>query len=85
MTIMYLLGVLQTFSANKAWTFRATGNHKIQLGKYVSAYLLGYLINLYGLFLLVDKFQIPHQWAQGGMIVVVAAVLFVIQKAWVFR
>jgi putative flippase GtrA len=54
------------------------------LGRYVTAYALGYLLNLAALFVLVDRLNFPHQIVQGVMILVVACFLFVLQRQWVF-
>lgn len=85
MTSLYLLGVLQTFVANKSWSFRFDGAARPALVRYATAYTLGYAINLLALILLVDQFGLPHQLVQGAMILVVAVLLFLAQRYWVFH
>lgn len=85
MSLLYALGVLQTFLFNKRWTFEHDGAGRAVFYRYCAAYGLGYLFNLAMLYLLVDRLAYPHQVVQGLMILVLAAMLFLAQKFWVFR
>jgi putative flippase GtrA len=84
-TIVYGLGVLQTFIFNRRWTFKDEGLIGPSFRRYVSVYLLGYVLNLAGLIALVDWGGYPHQLAEGIMIIVVALLLFALQSRWVFQ
>lgn len=84
MTLLYGIGVLQTFVFNKGWSFRFAGAATPALVRYATAYALGYVINLLALMLFVDQAGLPHQLVQGVMIVVVAVMLFLAQRYWVF-
>jgi len=84
MSLLYAVGVLQTFFFNKKWSFRFDGAATPALVRYATAYALGYVVNLSALMLLVDQMGLPHQWVQGVMIVVVAVMLFLAQRYWVF-
>ena len=84
MTSLYMLGVLQTFVMNKRWSFRFGGSTAPALARYATAYALGYVVNLLALVLLVDRAGLPHQLVQGVMILVVAVMLFIAQRYWVF-
>lgn len=84
MTILYALGVLQTFVFNKKWSFRHHGKVSYSLVKYILSYLLGYLINLFVLWYFVDILAYPHQIVQAIMIVLLAVMLFALQRYWVF-
>lgn len=85
MSLLYGVGVAQTFLFNKKWTFGNTDAHGQTLFRYCLSYGLGYVINLLVLILAVDKWGWPHQWIQGAMILILAAMLFVLQKFWVFK
>jgi putative flippase GtrA len=85
MTLLYAVGVLQSFHFNRVWSFSHVARAGPAFLRYVSAYLLGYGLNLGVLLLLVDRWGWPHQWVQGMMIVVLAAMLFLAQRHWVFR
>ncbi len=84
MTGLYLLGVLQTFVFNRSWSFQHTGHAPSALLRYTFAYAGGYLLNLAMLLLLVDRWGLPHQPVQGAMILLLAGILFLLQRYWVF-
>lgn len=84
MTLLYAIGVAQTFFANRAWTFAASRDRG-QFARYCTAYAMGYLFQFAGLSLLVDGIGLPHQPVQGVLILCTAALLFALQKLWVFR
>ena len=85
MSLLYALGVAQTFFFNKSWTFRHRGLYGPTFVRYCSSYGLGYLVNLLVLLVLVDIMSFPHQIVQGVMILLLAAMLFTLHKFWVFR
>lgn len=85
MSLLYLLGVVQTFGFNRRWSFRHGGMRGPAFVRYCTTYALGYLINLGVLMLLVDWLGLPHQIVQGGAILTLAVLLFLLQKYWVFR
>lgn len=85
MTLIYVVGVLLTFLFNRLWTFEHHGNVSSALLRYAAVYGLGYLFNLCFLYLFVDELGFPHQAVQGILILVIAALLFLLQKFWVFR
>ncbi len=85
MTLLYVLGVVQTFAFNKRWSFRHGGVRGATFVRYCASYALGYLINLGVLLVFVDRLGYPHQAVQGVMILALAILLFLLQKYWVFR
>lgn len=85
MTILYAVGVVQTFFFNKRWTFRQDGAVPAAFYRYCTVYGLGYLLNLGVLYVSVDLYGYPHEIVQAVMIVVIAILLFLSQKYWVFR
>ncbi len=85
MTLLYAVGVAQTFVFNQRWSFGQVGLHTQAFARYCAAYSFGYVINFVGLLLLVDRLGYPHQWVQGIMVVLLALMLFALQKFWVFR
>jgi putative flippase GtrA len=84
MSLLFVIGVLQTFLFNKRWSFRYAGTDKSVLGRYIATYVFGYLLNLAMLVVLVDWAEFPHLPVQAAMILVVAALMFLLQKFWVF-
>ena len=85
MTIVFLLGVTQTFIFNKKWSFSVGCNSVGYYYKYFLSYCLTYIINLIGLFLFVDILYYPHELVQGVMVIFCAFLLFIILKLWVFK
>jgi len=84
MTLIYLIGVSIGFYSHRRWTFSHGGDARRSIVRFWFAHLLGYFINFFLLFSLVDHFGYPHELVQGAAIFVVAAFLFVVFKFWVF-
>lgn len=84
MTLTYGVGVLQTFLFNRRWSFRFNGTVGPALLRYIIAYGLGYLINFVALVWLVDRLGLSHVVVQGVMILIIATMLFLAQRYWVF-
>lgn len=84
MTLLYAVGILQTFLLNRRWTFKHQGKFDGAFIRYIFVYLLGYVVNLSGLYIFVDVFGFAHQLIQGVMIFLVAALQFYFQRLWVF-
>lgn len=85
MSLAYAVGVLQTFALNRTWTFSYAGGSAAPFVRYLAAYGVGYLVNLLLLRVFVDQLGLAHQAVQGAAILLVAALVFVLQKHWVFR
>lgn len=85
MTLLYILGVVQSFAFNRTWSFRHGGAHGPAFVRYCVTYAMGYLVNLLGLYVFTDRFGWSHEAVQACMIFVVAGLLFVLQKWWVFE
>lgn len=84
MSLLFLIGTLQTFFFNKRWSFQHDGPDRLVLPRYLLAYGVGYLFNLTMLILLVDYAHYPHAPVQAIMIATVAVLMFLLQKFWVF-
>ena len=84
MSLLFLIGTMQTFIFNKRWSFQYSGTDRLVLVRYVAAYGIGYIVNLLSLIVLVDYARYPHVAVQAAMIIVVAAIMFLLQKFWVF-
>ncbi len=82
-SILHFVRVLQTFVFNKKWTFRHHGHQMVTFMRYIKLYAFGYLINLAVLIVMVDQLVNSPERVQG--VLVLAVLLFVLQKAWVFR
>ena len=85
MSVLYIAGVGITFTFNKKWTFSHQGHLSRTFIAYSLIYALGYCLNWVTLYTLVEIFEFRHQWVQGFMILILAALLFTLQKTVVFR
>ena len=85
MSLAYAVGVAQTYALNRTWTFSHSGSRAAPLARYAATYGIGYVLNLCLLRLFVDELGLQHQWVQGAAILFVAALVFALQKHWVFR
>lgn len=85
MTLLYGIGIAQTFFLQKHLTFNYQGFFRSSFFKYLIAYGLGYLINFSALLFFVDYLAFPHELVQGLMILIIAVLMFMILKLWVFR
>ena len=85
MTLLYGVGILLTFLLNRRWTFGHQGNFHSAFYRYLIIYLLGYLLNFFGLYIFVDALGSPHQLIQGILIILIAMFLFALQRLWVFN
>ncbi|HXM81085.1 MAG TPA: GtrA family protein [Burkholderiales bacterium] len=84
-TLIYCVGVLQSFVLNKNWTFQHEGLLLKTLIRYWTIYLSAYFLNLILLILLVDVAGFAHQIVQAILVGLIATLTFVLQKFWVFR
>jgi putative flippase GtrA len=85
MTVLYAAGFTSTYLFNRNWTFKSSGKISTSFPLYVLTYVIGYFINLFFLFALVDLAGFDHRLVQGCMILVVAAFLFFTQKRLIFK
>lgn len=84
MSLVYALGIALSFAFNRSWTFGHDGRISSAAARYFIAYLAGYLVNLILLYVFVDRMGFAHQWIQAILIFVVAGLIFLTQKFWVF-
>jgi putative flippase GtrA len=83
MTICYVMGILLGHALHGRISFSARRNHQTFL-RYIIAYAFGYFVNFLGLLLLVELLALSKYLSQALMIFVVAVMLFLMQRAWVF-
>jgi len=85
MTAMYVTGVVLTFVVHRDWSFRVVHRVPGAFSRYLTVYLIGYFVNYVALVILVDHMRLQHQTVQAVLILVVAALVFLLQRKWVFR
>ncbi|WP_035373349.1 GtrA family protein [Pseudoduganella violaceinigra] len=84
MTLLYAVGALSSFFANRRFTFRHHGHIGAAGARYLLVQLSGYLLNLIFLVVFVDWLGFPHQFVQAVAIVVIAIYLFILSRFFVF-
>ena len=84
MTIVYVSCASLGFLANRKLTFSHQGNMVSSGARYMMAQGLGYAINVGLLLIFVDYLGYPHAWIQALAIIVVAPLLFLAMKFFVF-
>jgi putative flippase GtrA len=83
-TITWILGVLLTYTINFVWVFKPEEkfNFKSRLFKYVTIYLLSYLVNILLLKIITEKIGYDPVFVQFGLIPIVIGINFLGMKYW---
>jgi putative flippase GtrA len=83
-TIFYPIGAITGYFGHLKYSFAYKGNSGATLFRYILAYVCGYGVNLMMLSILSDKLNVPHQAVQVIAIPIVAIILFIMLKYFVF-
>ena len=84
MSLLYAVGVAQTFFLNRGWTFAHGGAVAPAGARYLVVYAGGYVFQWLSMYALVDLAGWPHRIVVAGLAVVTAGLIFMGQKLWVF-
>jgi putative flippase GtrA len=83
-SLLYPIGAVTAYFGHSKYAFSYQGKHTYALVRYIIAHLIGYGVNFLMLYLLWDKLNFPHQAVQAAAIIVVAGVLFLLFRYFVF-
>ncbi|MDD2882880.1 MAG: GtrA family protein [Rhodoferax sp.] len=83
-TLLYPVGALTAYFGHAKYSFSYSGSTPHGVLRYVIAHLIGYSVNVLMLYVLSDRLLFPHQIIQALAIVVVAGVLFLLFRYFVF-
>ena len=83
MTVCFFLAVSFSWVFNGIYTFRVALSQASR-DKILIAYGVAYLVHFCCLWLLTQVYKLPHQLAQGAIMIFIALVMFLVQKKWVF-
>src|SRR5512139_145253 len=83
-TLLYPVGVIAGYFGHARYSFAYQGRTPAGLARYLLAHAMGYGTNIALLYVLTDLLGLPHQAVQIVAIVVVAGVLFMLFKFFVF-
>jgi len=85
MSVLYLVGMLQTFLVSRSWTFGYQGPTAAAFQRYLISCAAGYLLNFLMLLVLVDFVGWNHRYVKAAAVPCTAALLFLMYRHWVFR
>lgn len=83
-SLLYPVAVLVAYFGHARYTFADSKNSSGRVFRYVLAHVVGFIMNLSLLYILHDLMEIPHQLVQLLAIFLVAGVLFLLFKYYVF-
>lgn len=83
-TIFYPIVIAASYCSHLKYSFSYKGRRASSLFRYTLVYFIGYGVNLILLIMLADKLKFPHQIVQAIAIPVVAGILFIMLKFFVF-
>jgi putative flippase GtrA len=83
-TILYPVGAITAYFGHARYSFSYQGRTKHGLLRYVIAHAVGYSMNVLMLYIFSDMMRFRHQAVQAAAIVVVAGMLFLLFKYFVF-
>lgn len=85
LVVEYIGGIFGGYLLNRYWTFSASAHDSWKLAKYVSVYLVVFLINAGLLGIFVEVWSFNPYLAQILALSVAVFVSFLLQNVWVFR
>ena len=84
MTVLYGVGVLLSFAANRYWVFGNNDRLGPAFRRFLLGHMLGYATNWLLLWCFVDRLGYPHYLVQAAAIGVVAGMMFFFMRWFVF-
>lgn len=84
MTMLYVVGALVSFFANRRYTFQHDGHIGVAGLRFALMHLTGYLLNFLLLLIFVDKLGFAHQIVQAIAIFIIGFYLFFMFRFFVF-
>lgn len=83
-SLLYPIGALTAYYGHAKYSFSYSGKASQGVLRFVIAQFVGFGLNLLLLYVFSDLLKIPHQLVQAVAIIVVAGVLFLLFKYYVF-
>lgn len=83
-TLMYPVGAVTAYFGHARYSFAYSGRTSLGIMRYAIAHLIGYGANIGMLYLFSDRLGYPHQLVQAVAIVVVAGMLYLLFRYFVF-
>jgi putative flippase GtrA len=83
-TMLYPVGVISGYFGHARYSFAYEGGTTSGLTRYLIAHAIGYAANMSLLYVFTDVLHYPHQAVQAAAIFIVAGLLFVLFRFFVF-
>lgn len=83
-SVLYPIGATTAYFGHSKYSFSYQGSHTKAVLRYAFAHFVGYSVNFLMLLILSDKLKFPHQAVQAVAIFIVAGVLFLMFRYFVF-
>lgn len=84
-TLLYPIGAATAYFGHARYSFSFRGKTSSGIWRFVLAQLIGYGVNVVMLYIFNDLLGFPHQLVQAASIFVVAGVLFLLLRYFVFQ
>jgi putative flippase GtrA len=83
-TLMYPIGAATAYFGHAKYSFTYNGRTSHGIVRYVLAHFIGYSVNIAMLYVFSDRLMYPHQLVQAVAIFVVAGILYLLFRYFVF-
>lgn len=83
-TLMYPIGAVTAYFGHAKYSFAYSGRTSHGVIRYAIAHIIGYGANIAMLYVFSDRLMYPHQLVQAAAIVVVAGILYLLLRYFVF-
>ena len=83
-TVLYPVGILMGYFGQARYAFKYRGDARSGLARFLVAHAIGYGANITLLHIFTDRLGYPHQAVQAAAIFVVAGLLFLLFRFFVF-
>jgi putative flippase GtrA len=82
--LSYIIGILNSYLWNRAWTFESKNNKKKELIRFIAVYAFVFLINYILLFIIIYHINIDSRIAQIIVLPITTIISFIGHKYWSF-
>ena len=83
-SMLYPVAAVSAYFAHAKYSFNYQMGQTSAKFRFIIAQIIGYLVNVIMLSVLVERFGYPHQMVQAAAIFVIAGVLFILFRIYVF-
>jgi putative flippase GtrA len=85
MGFAHVIGVTHSYFWNKYWTFKSKSKSKKEIFRFISVYLIVFILNILSLSLFVEKFHIQPAIAGLASLFFITIISFTGHKFWSFK